>query len=278
MKKLLLTIWLLALFSLQLTMPLIAFAADAPIPDSVQEAIADNYSRTLAECAGEPGCPARAAQEREEAMANAQESANQHAAAAAEAEAKAAEEASNAPIPDSIQEQEEQEHTNALLECHGDETCIEEANRAHDERMANNQETANRNRDQEAEQAAAAAQAKFNDDCYGYPNGDSQDSSDFALKIDCILDTTEQDQSYFNWEWRTAPIEKVIIKAINYLMATIGSVAMLLIVIAGLMMITSPADENQRSKAIEILQSSIIALVVAFSAYIIVNAVEGLFY
>ncbi|MDP4007946.1 MAG: pilin [Candidatus Peregrinibacteria bacterium] len=118
----------------------------------------------------------------------------------------------------------------------------------------------------------------FNEDCYGYPNGDSTDSSDFALKIDCILDTDEQDQSYFNWGWRTAPIEKVIIKAINYLMATIGSVAMLLIVIAGLMMITSPADENQRSKAIEILQSSIVSLVVAFSAYIIVNAVEGLFY
>lgn len=126
----------------------------------------------------------------------------------------------------------------------------------------------------------------FADDCYGYPGGDSQDSSDFALKVDCILKTSNQNLSFFTYsEGETtvedggqAPIEKVVIKIINTLIVVIGSVSMLLIVIAGFMMITSPGNENQRSKATEILTSAIISLVVAFSSYIIVNAVVGLFF
>lgn len=126
----------------------------------------------------------------------------------------------------------------------------------------------------------------YADNCYGYPGGDTQDSSDFALKVDCILKTSDQNLSFFTYgeneatveNGGKAPIEKVVIKVIDTLIKIIGSVAMLLIVIAGIMMITSPGNENQRSKATEILTSAIIALVVAFSSYIIVNAVVGLFF
>lgn len=126
----------------------------------------------------------------------------------------------------------------------------------------------------------------YADNCYGYPGGDTQDSSDFALKVDCILKTSDQNLSFFTYgegertvaDGGPAPIEKVVIKIINTLIVIIGSVSMLLIVIAGFMMITSPGNENQRSKATEILTSAIISLVVAFSSYIIVNAVVGLFF
>lgn len=126
----------------------------------------------------------------------------------------------------------------------------------------------------------------YTEDCYGYPEGDTQDSSDFALKVDCILKTSDQNLSFFTYgegeatveNGGNSPIEKVVIKVIDTLIKVIGSVAMLLIVIAGIMMITSPGNENQRSKATEILTSSIIALVIAFSSYIIVNAVVGLFF
>lgn len=209
------------------------------------------------------------------------------------------------PIPqdeiDNINEQYQHEIEN----CDGDQACTDRAEQMRDASMQEAQESADGQRggayapstDQsttvtEITETEAEIRARldrenmrpeeiFAEDCYGYPYGDSQDSSDFALKIDCILKTSNQNLSFFTNEASSggpAPIEKVVIKIINTLIAIIGSVSMLLIVIAGFMMITSPGNENQRSKATEILTSAIISLVVAFSSYIIVNAVVGLFF
>ena len=92
-----------------------------------------------------------------------------------------------------------------------------------------------------------------------------------------ILDAEGQDQSTIT-EGSYSPVENILIRIINLLISVIGSVALLLIVVAGVMMITSPGNENQRSKATEILTASIIGLVLAFSSFIIVNFVQGLFF
>lgn len=119
----------------------------------------------------------------------------------------------------------------------------------------------------------------FAEDCYGYPYGDTHDASDFALKVDCILDTGDQNQEHFNEDGTGySAAENFILKVINYMITIIGSIALLLIVVAGIMMITSPGNENQRSKATEILTASIIGLVLAFSSFIIVNFIQGLFF
>ena len=213
---------------------------------------------------------------------------------------------SNEPIPDSIMEQINSDYNEAVSTCDGNAGCVENADAERVGDIAHAQEIANNNAAESSSSSSTTEEAQsstvdevteteeqkrarleresmrpgevFEEDCYGYPDGDTQNSSDFALKIDCILKTTNQDQSYFAPGWNSAPIENVIIKAINYLIVTIGSVSMLLIVIAGFMMITSPGNENQRSKATEILTSAIISLVIAFSSYIIVNAVVGLFF
>ena len=320
-------------------------ANNAPISDEIRDYLVENHQEALEACNGDSACEDAAQREHEEAMADAQERANEQ-----RDEERAREEAEReeaAPTPEeeraeSIHQEEEErraryeeeraacsgasdpnqciqdvnareeaegraaaerraeeeraaeeaersERYNAEREaCNGDQACIEDANR----REAAEAQAAQDARDAEraAEEAerervrrnSLSSEERYEEDCYGYAEGDSQDSSDFSLKIDCILDTGDQNQAYFtessNTPGGTAPIENVIIKAINYLMTTIGSVSLLLIVIAGIMMITSPGNENQRSKATEILTSSIIALVVAFSSYIIVNAVQGLFF
>ncbi|MBT6068969.1 hypothetical protein HOG48_04400 [Candidatus Peregrinibacteria bacterium] len=125
----------------------------------------------------------------------------------------------------------------------------------------------------------------YNADCFGYPGGDSADASDFALKIDCILNTDhtdgettdEQSMAYFIDNGQS-PAVNLLTKIANTMIKIVGSIAMLLIVVAGIMIITSPGNDTQRSNAIQIIQACIIGLVVAFSSYIIVNFVQGLFY
>ncbi len=190
----------------------------------------------------------------------------------------------DSPIPQDELDRIDEQHAHEVAACDGDAECLERADSMKDAAMDEAQQAANAATVNEGVQDAQAEQQerineseKFDDNCFGYPHGDTKDSSDFALKIDCILDTGDQNQAYFEDDTH-APIENVIIRTINYLITTIGSVSMLLIVVAGIMMITSPGNEQQRSKATEILTTSVIALVIAFSSYIIVNAVQGLFY
>lgn len=116
----------------------------------------------------------------------------------------------------------------------------------------------------------------FAEEC-PFTEGDLYDS-DYSLNLDCILKTSNQDQSYLLTTEDTAPVENLLIRVIDYMLAIVGSISLLMIIIAGFMIITSPGNENQRTKANDMIASSLIGLVFAFTSYILVNFVQGFFY
>lgn len=66
---------------------------------------------------------------------------------------------------------------------------------------------------------------------------------------------------------------ELILKIINWLLAFIGSLAVLMIVVAGIMYITSAGDEGRVDTAKKYLTYSIVGLVVALLGYVIVLTV-----
>lgn len=100
------------------------------------------------------------------------------------------------------------------------------------------------------------------------------------IKITEIFKHENQDTSYLanNEQIKNQPIETVIIRIINYMLRIIGGLCVFLIVVAGAMMVLSAGNEEYYNKGKEIITGCIIGLVLAFSAYIIVNFVMGLFF
>jgi uncharacterized membrane protein YozB (DUF420 family) len=64
--------------------------------------------------------------------------------------------------------------------------------------------------------------------------------------------------------------DDLIVTIIKWLLTFLGSLAVLMIVVAGIMYITSGGDEGRVDKAKSILTSAIIGLVVALLGYVIV--------
>jgi hypothetical protein len=74
------------------------------------------------------------------------------------------------------------------------------------------------------------------------------------------------------------PIAAYIIRTINFLSLTIGSLALLAIIVGGIMLLTSGGKESQTTKGKDIIKDAIIGLVVAFCAYFITAYVQSVFY
>ena len=73
-------------------------------------------------------------------------------------------------------------------------------------------------------------------------------------------------------------IASYIIRFINFLSLTIGSFALLAIIIAGVMMVSSGGREHPLTRGKDIFKFSIIGLVVALGAYFITAFVQSIFY
>ncbi len=87
--------------------------------------------------------------------------------------------------------------------------------------------------------------------------------------------TEKQPAEYF--DSKQAPIEALAGTVINYALAIMGSIAVILIIIAGFMLMTAQGESTQIDKGKEIIKYAIIGLVAAFLSYIIVLFVQSLF-
>ncbi len=122
-------------------------------------------------------------------------------------------------------------------------------------------------------------QLSFAADCP--PTTESKRYDQFEVKQylsvkDCASNAEgEQKQAYFS-DKKNEPIISFILTTIEFLTKIAGSIAFLIIVIAGIMMISG--HEEYINKAKEMMQSAVIGLVFVFSSYIIVIFVESLFY
>jgi hypothetical protein len=97
-------------------------------------------------------------------------------------------------------------------------------------------------------------------------------------EADCTSPTLtgdEQAQCYFQQD---NPILAFILQVINFLTQVIGTLAMVLIIAGGVLMIISEGDENRLQKGKGILETAIVGLIIAMFSYIIVRFVQSLFY
>lgn len=75
-----------------------------------------------------------------------------------------------------------------------------------------------------------------------------------------------------------SPIGVLILKAINILTLAIGTFAFVVIIIAGINMIIAQGDQNRIDRSKNMLSQALIGLVLAFTSYMIVTAVQSFFY
>lgn len=73
-------------------------------------------------------------------------------------------------------------------------------------------------------------------------------------------------------------IGSYIVRFINFLSLTIGSFALLAIIIAGVMLVSSGGREHPLTRGKDIFKFAIIGLVVALGAYFITAFVQSIFY
>ncbi|MBN1494461.1 hypothetical protein JW911_01840 [Candidatus Peregrinibacteria bacterium] len=73
-------------------------------------------------------------------------------------------------------------------------------------------------------------------------------------------------------------VGEFIIKLIKLLTTTIGSLALLVIIIGGMTLMISHGNQNLQTKGKEMIKFAILGLIIAFMSLIIVTFVESLFY
>lgn len=97
------------------------------------------------------------------------------------------------------------------------------------------------------------------------------------FNVNQILDPnpTPQTQSYFA-EGKT-PIVDFVTTVINFALRVIGSIAIILFIIAGFRFMTSEGNQQKVDEAKEMFKYTIIGLIITFLAYIIVIFVQSLF-
>jgi hypothetical protein len=69
-----------------------------------------------------------------------------------------------------------------------------------------------------------------------------------------------------------------IIQIINFLTLSIGSLSLLLLIVGGVVLVSSAGNENQVTKGKDIIKWAIIGLVITLSSYYIVAFVQSLFF
>lgn len=74
------------------------------------------------------------------------------------------------------------------------------------------------------------------------------------------------------------PAMQIVLNAVVFITKIVGSIAILILVIAGLLMITSMHKEQQITRAKEMFVGALIGIIITFTAYILATFVQSLFY
>jgi myosin heavy subunit len=100
------------------------------------------------------------------------------------------------------------------------------------------------------------------------------------LNIDpMIVDTQEytaQEKPYFN-DTENSPIFSFILRAIDFAIKIMGSIAVLIIIIAGFILVISTGNDSRIEQGKNAIKYAIIGLVLAFMSYTIVLFVQAIF-
>lgn len=88
--------------------------------------------------------------------------------------------------------------------------------------------------------------------------------------------TSQQPKTYFS-DTTNSPIVSFILKLIEYATTIIGTIAMIIFIIAGFMFMIAQGDQTKVDKAKEIFKYAIYGLLITFLSYVIVIFAQSLF-
>ena len=89
------------------------------------------------------------------------------------------------------------------------------------------------------------------------------------------LDEGEQDQEYFDDQ--EGPIIGFILRILNYATGIMGSIGVILMIIAGFRFMAAQGNQQNVDEAKDMVKYAVIGLVVAFSSYVVVIFVQSVF-
>jgi Tfp pilus assembly protein FimT len=87
---------------------------------------------------------------------------------------------------------------------------------------------------------------------------------------------TQENQRYFS-DPNNSPIVSFVIYVINFATAVIGTIAVIVLIAAGLIMVTSNGDETRISEAKDAIKYAIMGLVFAFLSFVVVTWIQNIF-
>ena len=90
------------------------------------------------------------------------------------------------------------------------------------------------------------------------------------------LDNNEQPQKYFE-DKENSPIVSFILSVIDFATIIIGSIAVILVIAGGFMLMFAQGKEQELTNAKDVLKYAIIGLVVTFLSYTIATFVQSIF-
>lgn len=101
---------------------------------------------------------------------------------------------------------------------------------------------------------------------------------DYTFKLKNTLQAEGQKQEYLwkNKETKQSPVIALLLKIINIMIYTIGSAALVVLVVCGLWLVTSHGEQSQIEKGKKIFLYAMVGLGFALGSYIIVTFVQSL--
>lgn len=103
------------------------------------------------------------------------------------------------------------------------------------------------------------------------------DLRDGTFNVKTYLQLEGQTPKYFNSETKAAPIEIFGANAIDFALGIMGTIGMVLLIIAGFRLLMARGDSTKIDEAKEMITLVLFGLMLAFLAYIIVLSVQSLF-
>lgn len=100
---------------------------------------------------------------------------------------------------------------------------------------------------------------------------------DIKFPTSKILTVGEDDQKHGYFKKEGSPIVNFMLDIINFAVKVIGSIAMIILIIGGFMMMFAQGNQQKLDEAKDIVKYAFIGLIVTFLSYIIVIFVQSLF-
>lgn len=100
---------------------------------------------------------------------------------------------------------------------------------------------------------------------------------DEQFNVRSYLEISDQNTSYFKEEQQGSPIENFGASVINLAIAVIGTVGMLLLIVAGIRLLMARGDSTKIDEAKEMIKLVIFGIIIALMAYMGVILIQSFF-